>query len=271
MTDLLCSKGCGRPRSRRGLCAAHYEQRRTRDAAYGRWETLYTDAFPVRAHVEALRAAGMGTRTIAEVAGVSRNNIQQLLLGRPERGQGPSRKMLARIAAKIMTVPVPQVPHAGVAGGAKVPAIGTVRRMQALVRFGYTRSDLADRLGITPSNATHLFRKNTAHVTAETALKVEALFAELQLVQGPSARAAAEGRRRRWPLPFDWDEETIDNPDATPQRHLPSEGRRDSEAVAVRRERVAALTAAGWSARRIAQHLRITDRTVQRDRIEVAS
>lgn len=267
MAGKECSKGCGRQATRRGMCGAHYNQQRERQIAYGRWQTVYTDAEPARQHIKKLQAAGVGLRRIEQLAGVNRKTLQWIMNGRTERGTAPCQKITTANAERILAVPVPDVVHRVVAQHQCVPAIGTVRRLQALVRFGYTRRYLAQRLGISDQNATHLFRTSTKLVIAETAVKVERLFAELQLVQGPSVRAANEGRKRRWPLPFDWDEETIDNPAATPQRHLPSEGRRTDEATAQRRERVAELTKAGWSARCIAQHLRINERTVQRDRM----
>ncbi len=220
----LCSLGCGRARSRRGLCAAHYEQRRTRDTAYGRWETMYTDAGPVRAHVEALQAAGMGTRTIAETAGVSRQNVQQLLNGRPERGLGPSRKVMRRIAERLLAVPVPEVPHAGVAGGARVPAVGTVRRLRALVAIGWTQTQLCDRLGWRLTNGSRLFRAEAGMVTADTARSVADLFGVLQMVPGSSQRARNQARRAGWAAPMAWDEDTIDDPAARPDRTPATKG-----------------------------------------------
>ncbi len=218
MSGDLCSKGCGRPRSRRGLCAACYETRRARDTAYGRWETLYTDAAPVRAHIAALRAAGMGTRAIAAAAGVNRTNIQQVTLGRPERGLPPSRKMLRRIADRILAVPAPEVPHRGVAAGARVPAVGTQRRLRALVAIGWTQEILCEELGWNPSNGSRLFRGATPTVTAATAQKVAALYNGLSMTPGPSPRARAHAQQRRWAPPLAWDDDTIDDPHARPDR-----------------------------------------------------
>lgn len=218
MTNDLCSRGCGRRRSRRGLCAACYETRRTRDTAYGRWETLYTDATPVRAHIAALRAAGMGTRAIAAAAGVNRQNIQQALIGRPDRGTPPSRKMLRRIADAILAVPVPEVPHSGVAAGARVSAVGTTRRLRALVAIGWTQAALCEQLGWKPENGSRLFRGATTTVTAATAQKVAALYDNLSMTPGPSLRARAHAQTQRWAPPLAWDDTAIDNPNARPDR-----------------------------------------------------
>lgn len=264
----LCSKGCGRKATRRGWCNSHYMQQRERQIAYGRWEVVYVDAEPVRLHIRALQAAGLGSRRIAELAGVNRKTIQWITTGRSERGAGPANKVTAVNAKKILAVSLPATPHQAASDHQPVPAVGTVRRMQALVRFGYTHSYLAERLGITPANATHLFRGDTRHVLADTARKVERLFGELEVTPGPSERARNEGRRRRWPLPFAWDEDSIDDPAAAPVR-ADSVDRKDAEAITERQARVAELTRAGYSARQIADRLRVADRTVTRDRAAI--
>lgn len=216
MTTALCSKGCGRRAQRRGWCSAHYNQQRDRLIAYGRWETVYTDAEPARTHVRQLQQAGMGLRRIAEVADVNRSQLDNLLSGRPERGTGPSRKVHRDLAAKILAVPVPEAPHRGVAARARIPAFGTTRRLQALVAFGYSQSDLCHRLGITDSNGSCLFTGRRTSVTAATARNVETLFAELQLTPGPNGQARTRGKQHGWALPMAWDEDTIDDPDAVP-------------------------------------------------------
>lgn len=265
----LCSKGCGRPASRRGYCKSHYMQQRERQLACGRWEILFTDAEPVRAHIERLRSAGLGLRRIAELAEVNRKTLQWVTRGRPERGTPPSNHIAQVNAEKILAVPIPEAAHRAASPHQLVPGVGTMRRLQALVAFGYPRSYLAGRLGIAPSNATHLFR-GADRVTAGTARRAEALFTELQMAPGPSNRARNDGKRRRWVLPFAWNEDEIDDPAAVPARVEPDRDRADTEAIARRRERVSELTQLGWSASRIATQLRITVRTVSRDRVAVA-
>lgn len=205
---------CARPATRRGMCNSCYGTYSTRQKAYGRWETLYTDAEPVRAHVRNLQAVGLGLRRIAELAGVHRSQLTSLLNGRPHRGTGPSRQVNRDLAAKILAVPVPDIPHRLAADRHRIPAVGTTRRLQALVAFGYTQSDLCSRLGMSATNGTCLFSGAQVLVTATTARKVEALFDALQLIPGPSDRARQRAARRGWAPPLAWDEDTIDNPDA---------------------------------------------------------
>lgn len=209
-----CAKGCGRQASRRGLCSSHYNTRRERDIAYGRWQSGYVDAEPARRHVLALRAAGMGKRRVAEVSGVSLSVIHALINGRPERGTPPSRRIAAANAHAILAVPMPETRD--IAPGARVDSTGTTRRLQALVAVGYTQSDLARRLRIMPTNSTCLFRGLRPQVLACTALRVATLYDELSMTTGPSQSARDRARKLRWAPPLAWDDDTIDNPDATP-------------------------------------------------------
>ena len=192
------------------MCAAHYEQWRLRQHAYGRFQSVFVDAEPARQHVHALIAAGVGIRRIATLTHLDRKAIQILLNGRPERGTPPSQRLAAKTVAKIFSVEIPYVAHHVVAAGARVDAIGTIRRLQSLVAHGYTRTYLGQRIGWTVHNIGKLMDPATRYVTAATARKVEALFIELQMIPGPSVRSRNEGTRKGWDLPFDWDEDELD-------------------------------------------------------------
>lgn len=212
-----CSKPtCVRPASRRGMCSACYETYRSRQTAYGRWESLRVDAGPAREHVTRLLDAGLGARRIAELAGTRRANIQALINGRPDRGAGPSKQIARDIAARIVAIPTPTAVHEIAAAGTRVPPVGTTRRLRALVAIGWPQSTLCHRLGITPSNGTRLFHSGGGWVTARTARDVAALFDELQLTPGPSAAARRRAERLGWALPLAWDEDSIDDPHAVP-------------------------------------------------------
>jgi len=197
---------------RRGYCNRCDMDRRARIG----YQCSFVDAEPVRKHVQDLRDAGMGTRTIAAAAGISRTALGRLINGSLYRGSGPTKRMHRRTADAILAIAIPTAPHLRVAPGHLVDAIGTVRRGQALVAFGYPRSHIAARLGLTPANATHLFKDSTQHVRAATAAKMAALFCELENRPGISLRARREGKRNKWPVPMQWDDD-IDMPSAAPQ------------------------------------------------------
>jgi len=181
-----------------------------RRARHG-YQCSFVDAAPARDHVAALRAAGIGLRRLADLSGVSRSALSCLVNGRPERGSAPNKRVAAQTAAAVLAVEIPEVGHDQVADGQLVDAIGTVRRLQSLVAYGYPRYYLAGRLGIAPGNATALFDAATLRVTAATARKVAALFAELEATPGPSQRAKNDGLRNGWELPLAWDETELDH------------------------------------------------------------
>lgn len=91
----------------------------------------------------------------------------------------------------------------------------------AHVAVGWPQSRLAERLGWTPPNFSSLIRAERAQVEQRTAAAVAKLYDQLWQVspEGPSAaRARRHAARRGWPGPLAWDDETIDDPAAAPDR-----------------------------------------------------
>lgn len=212
MTD--CAKGCGRRATRRGLCASHYEQRRSRDTAYGRWRTLFVPADPVRMHVDKLLSDGMSKRDICAQSGVSRTMLRSLLVGRPGRGEiKPSAKVAITTAEKLMQI---TYQPAQLPAGIGVDACGTIRRLRALVAIGYSQHELCRRLGWLDSNGTRLFTGRQDRVRKATAEKVAALYDDLSMTPGASRRARNHARRNGWAPPLAWDDDLLDDPTARP-------------------------------------------------------
>jgi hypothetical protein len=200
---------------------ADYEKARYRAHAFGRWHN-YVDAEPTRQHVARLRDAGVGLKQIAKVSGVAHGTMWKLIYGKPgpDGVNRPSKRITYDTAIRIQTVH----PTAAVlAGGAKVPAIGTQRRLQALVAIGWSQSKLANRLGMQISNFGKLF--DHAQVFASTERKVRALFDELCDVAPPHDghrqliaynRSINMAREREWPHPGAWLGIDMDDPAAHP-------------------------------------------------------
>ncbi|MFE3052264.1 hypothetical protein [Nocardia sp. NPDC059239] len=213
MTEIVCA--CGRVANppRRGMCHRCYERNRYRQNAYGRWDADRVDAAPVRAHVEELIAAGVSRRQICVVSGMPRQTLAVLLRGKI--GREPAAWLKKSTADAFLSVPLPVVPHEIAAPTALVPSIGTRRRLQALVSAGWPQASLAAELGMSPGNLTTLLHHQD-NVTAWRHRAVCELFERLQMQPGPSERARAHGRKHRWPLPFQWDEGSLDYSDAGP-------------------------------------------------------
>lgn len=212
-----CSKdNCPNPSRTRGMCHSCYMRWHSRETAYGRFESRYVDAVPAREHVLRLRDQGMSLRAISIAADVSYCAVRALLNGRKARGSGPSKEVGRVVAEKLLavTVPPPGTVVPAVRGGDTVDATGTVRRLRALVAFGYDQAELCERLGWPTGTVHRIVTGRSELVTARSHRETAALFAELQLVPGTSGRARAKGERSRWALPLQWDEETIDDPAA---------------------------------------------------------
>lgn len=99
---------CGRPFAelRRRLCNACYQRARKRGEIHG-----WVDAAPVRAHIHALHAVGLGYRRIAALAGVDRSQICNISVGRRAQDrtyEGPARFCHPATAAAILAVPIPE-------------------------------------------------------------------------------------------------------------------------------------------------------------------
>lgn len=189
---------CSRPRCtytvyRQALCRKHYESGAVRG---------YVPAEPVYERIKLLRSRGYGLRELSALTGLSEPVFIRPL------GAGT---VQARTAAKIMGVPVPET---YVAGGACVPAVGTHRRIKALVAIGYPQVFLAKELGLHEGRLAITLRQQ--HVLASTAAKVAELYDRLSGTPGPSNWSRSRARKRGYASPLAWDEGTIDDPDAEP-------------------------------------------------------
>lgn len=201
-----------------------YEVNRVRQHAYGRWDH-WVDGDKVRAHVARLRDAGMGTKRIGDLAGISHGAMSKLLYGRPLKGGGrgkPSAKVLRTTAEAILAV---QPTLENLAAGQRFPVIGAARRLQALVALGYSQRSLAQRLGIMPANFTSLVHGTQPFVSVRTHRQVCDLYAELarrlpepvtRSEKGAVTRAKKIAAKYGWVSPMAWDD--IDDPNEKPHR-----------------------------------------------------
>lgn len=259
------SCGCGTSAAvGHGMCATHYAAHRRRQMAYGRWHPR-VPADAVRQHIEALSAAGVRPMQVARLAGVSQPAISHIMTGAKDR------QVAAWLEKAILAVPVPSRAGEVTADNALVPILGARRRFQALIASGYPATHLARELGATRTS--RVVRSLMGHRNAENGKpsrgisaarerEVKALFDRLQLVPGPSKRARELGERHGWPLPLEWDENSIDDPHGRPVSARWTERSSWEE----RRATVADLTARGFSENQIAAHLGIHPRQVARDR-----
>lgn len=269
MTDTAC----GTRRSYRAGChcdacrraEADYAAHRNRQLAYGRWNA-FTDAAPVREHIQMLQRFGLGRRRIAQLADVSERTLGNLLYG--SHGTGPNQKIRPEIAAKILAVR-PRLDD--VHDRILIDGTGTRRRLRALIAAGWTASHLADRLGIHRGQASRILLRDGQPVMARTARAVIALYDELwdadpYAVGVPAWACHRAGRlaaQRGWPPPAAWDDDSIDDPAAQPD---PGAHARRQDALAEDARFITETT--GASLDLVAQRLGITrnylDKTLER-------
>ncbi|WP_051124631.1 hypothetical protein [Amycolatopsis benzoatilytica] len=189
-----------------------YQRDRKRQRGYGR--AAYVDAEPACAHLRALGDAGIGWRRAAELAGLSTSVVSKLLYGQTSRA--PSKRVRAATAEKILAV---EINAEGMAAHAIVDATGTRRRLCALVAIGWTQTQLAELLGLTPNNFWPLIH-GQPNITAARRRAVVQLYDDLW--DKPPADDALARKSRRyaqrhgWVPPLAWDDDKIDNPAARP-------------------------------------------------------
>jgi len=197
------------------MCNSCYQSHRNKQVAYGRWKTLKVDAEPVRAHIMALKDAGVGDRAIVELSGVSRSALQIIRRGRPGLNRPPRTKVLSRTAEKILAIPLDADNRRY---GVRVDSTGSLRRLRALHAIGWTQTEIARRIGWTPQNLNRYFISEPEMINRGTAVDIARVFDQLQLIPGPSERARRHAKKRGWAPPLAWDEDTIDDPLAVADR-----------------------------------------------------
>lgn len=253
-------------------------RRYRKNVAYGRHQPLVDNA-PAREHLLKLRAAGWTLQEMWLAAGVANQVVISAMYH-------PGRRIRPENLEAILAVDPEQ--RRPVGPGKLVDATGTRRRLQALMWLGWSGAELLRRLG---GNDGYMWRLLTFdRVTAGMRARVAALYDQLwdtpPTPRNGLHRAAIEKTRRRarelgWVGPLAWDDDAIDDPDATPVVDVPLKDDTVDDAVvdaAVRGEkphmkpveRWEAIRRLNdefsWSAARIAEWLGCSERTVNRAR-----
>ena len=250
---------------------AAWARRRRRLIAYGRWNpTEQIDPTPVREHIASLRALGLSVQTIADLAGENAGPLAQLIYP----NHGDYLKWITRERAeRLLAV---RFDLDAIPPGRNVDATGTRRRIEALMRLGWSQAHIGEALGVSRQRVSKY--RGGAHVQSDTARAVRDLFDKWWDKTGPEIRVVNKAIREGFPPPLAWDD--IDDPNEAP--HLDDADVVDEVALArlmagdpveatrdERREAVRRLAEAGHSDADIAGRLNITDRTVQRWRVEL--
>lgn len=248
-------------------CDACYRYRyryRKRLKAALRHGPVLVDAAPVWAHIDGLVAQGFSTPLIARVAGIDNGAIRN----RPAR---------TRVAtADALLGVTPELLYRAARGHERVPAVGAVRRLQALAYLGWSIPAIVAGAAYHTPNAEPVVGRVRSRglrqrsTTANAYRLIGAAYDALAMTTGPSDLVRNDAQRRGWAPPLCWDDDTIDNPSARPHGY-----RTAAEAKASRHaeftEAVSDLTRRGYTAAEIADRLHCAQRSVTRIRAELAA
>lgn len=169
-----------------------------------------TAAEPVRAHVQRLLAAGASVRGIAETAGVSATTVSRL------NRNTEIATIRTDVATKLQAVTLDAIRgRANTAGF--VPRIGAQRRVQALLAAGWRHEDL-NRFLPASTRTELILSQRGGWITRATHDAVCAAYDQLAMRPGPSERTRRRAAARAYAPALAWDEDTIDDPAASPDR-----------------------------------------------------
>lgn len=208
-------------RCRRPACVQRYNDHnmeRLRAQKEGAWNRLI-DATPVREHLLKLQAQNVGPGAVANTTGVSIDTIISFTQAQPSQNRGRRQRTTPEIAAKILAVTV-ENHRAG-----RVPSLGTIRRIQALLAAGWPLRRIAEHAGMSYPNLKavlhrHTIFASTAHAIADTYEQLQSKRPERCGVNRAQAkRARAWATRNRWATCGYWADrmDVIDDPHFTPE------------------------------------------------------
>lgn len=189
-------------------------RRRRRLIAYGRYTKALADAAPARSHLLALRSLGIRTTRIERRTGISHTTILAILNGKQAR-------VLPRTERAILACPLDPAVYEDRRKG---DPTGTARRLQALMRIGYSGRVLGAMTGMHPQTVNDIVQ-GRERISARNREKVAEVYDRIwdkPLTGATPSERMSIGRTKRaaerngWTAPLCWDDDTIDNPAAKP-------------------------------------------------------
>lgn len=157
---------------------------------------------------------GFSQHAFGALAGVSQRVIWSIQNGRQERSQ-------REIVAAILNA-TPQTLIAATLPASRVPAVGARRRLQALACIGWSYRALDHELQ-SARTATNLMTPSLHNATVTRALhdRVSQVYDRLWATPSTAERSRRTMKyadRNGYAPPMAWDDDTIDDPDAVPDR-----------------------------------------------------
>lgn len=188
------------------LCSAAkcaYAKKRRYLMDTGRWNP-WTDATTARGALVRYKALGIGVSRVADAAGIARDTAWRI-------HRGEATRITHETAAKILTADVTLSPNS------KVPAVGSRRRVHALMCMGYTQTVIRERAGVTRAPMIRIAAGGPLTV-ARVAELIMCAYDEMSMVPAPVSQsskvARTHARKMGYLPPLAWDDDLIDLPDA---------------------------------------------------------
>lgn len=206
------------------------ERRERKRREIARTRGLPCNVFPheMEKAVATLRAfhdEGMGYTQLARQMGTEKSTIQKILTG---TSRGPAKSMRRATYDAIMRLhfEAPVAPGKHRRGGAKVSPLPGRRKLQALMRAGYPGNWLAAYLGMDKRNLSRfMINDGTAFCYAVTDREVDEMYRKLidtdpedvGVARQSAVRARSGALGRGYAPASSWDDDTINDPDASPE------------------------------------------------------
>lgn len=185
--------------------ARAFNRRNYKLAQMGRGRTIPNGK--VVAHIDALIAAGWTQSQIAKASGVSDATVS-------EARNGKAQRITARHAVAILALHHEDAPR-----HPSTSSVGTMRRIQALARLGYTVREVCRAAGLSERYMAELIDKDRRTCSTAAAQSVEDVYRRFCMVPPIMTphrkRSKSIATRQGWPPPLAWI--NIDDPNEKPQ------------------------------------------------------
>lgn len=178
-----------------------------------RGETNRVDATEVRNHVHRLMEAGATYSQISRAAGcVQESQVRRLMEGNPRNGCKPVAWIYRHTAKALLAV----TPSSALSQESYRPAFGAQRRLQALQYMGHSIRTLATELDVTDEVIPRYMKAD--RLMTSTLVKIDEVYRRLGMTRGDSETVRWRAYRKDYAPPMAWDESTLDDPNAVPDR-----------------------------------------------------
>lgn len=183
-----------------------YAKRYRLDIEQGRERTV--PAAPVRAHINALLADRWSMRAIAELAGVSAGVVSVVAAGK--------QPTVRRVTARRILAVTPDRRFERINRAGFVLSTGACRRIEALLALGWRHDDISEAAGLPFRRSAVVLHQAGGWIAQTTHDGIVRAYEALSMTPGPSPHTRGRSARLGYAPPLAWDDEDIDDPNATP-------------------------------------------------------